>query len=191
MNKRTKITAASLLGLLLILAILLSGPIFRIFVKYSEEYEREIIQLVDRELKSEIESQRAGKNLDFSQILHLSRTITNQKLKFTFKPDALKNPNAVEKIPRANCVGYAAMFTSIASYLIDIQDSEQEYRVRHIVGKLFLFNIDIHPKKLSFFKDHDYCEIKNLQTGQIVLIDPSLSDYTWINRVSTRSRNRK
>jgi hypothetical protein len=188
MSRRIKIALATLIGLLIICATILSGPIFRVLVKYSATKPQETILLVDGAFQSEIKDRRDGKDLDLDQIIRLSRTITNQKLKFTFKEGDLKNPNDVEKIDRAHCVGYAAMFTSIASYLIDLQDSEHEYQVKHLRGKLLLLGFDIHPKNRPFLANHDYCEIKNLQSGQIVWVDPSLSDYTLINRVSVKTK---
>ena len=90
---------------------------------------------------------------------------------------------------KANCVGYAAMFNAIASYLIKKQGVENEYEVQHKIGKLDFLGIDLHQYSGSpFFKDHDYNIICNKITKEEVAVDASVADYLWVERVSAVAR---
>ncbi len=63
----------------------------------------------------------------------------------------------------------------------------QEVEATHKIGQLDFLGIDLHQFfESSFFKDHDFNQIRNLGTGEVILVDPSISDYLWINRVVSK-----
>jgi hypothetical protein len=139
-----------------------------------------LIQVVDNEpLEEEI-------NIDV--IIEVATKLTTSHLSFT-TGKASANPNELAMSKKANCVGYAAMFNAIASYLIKKQGVENEYEVQHKIGKLDFLGIDLHQYSGSpFFKDHDYNIICNKITKEEVAVDASVADYLWVERVSAVAR---
>lgn len=80
------------------------------------------------------------------------------------------------------------MFNSIANHIINENKLQSELKVEHKIGKIEIFGIDIHQYfKSAFLKDHDFNEIKNLNTGKSIFIDPSLSDYLYIDRIKIKT----
>ena len=91
---------------------------------------------------------------------------------------------------KANCIGYSSLFNSIVEHLIKEQNAENDYRARHLIGRLEFVGFDLHQLfKDPFFQDHDYNEIENIHTKERIYVDPSLSDYFRINRVSSTKIN--
>lgn len=169
---------------LLLLITLFRGPIYRQLVTYTGVGSRPEFELTDQRLIERIEAQSKGQQLDFNAIVIIANQITTNELKFTTRR-ASKNPNELAKTNRANCIGYAALFNSIANYLIRENELDHIIRAEHKIGKLALVGIDLHQFFSSpFFKDHDFNELMDLQTGAVFLVDPSVSDYLWINEVS-------
>lgn len=125
----------------------------------------------------------AGQRIDADKIIDIAGTITSQELVFTTQP-AETNPNKLIDSQRANCIGYAAMFNAIAQYLIRQHHLEKSLEARHHIGKLTVLGVDVHAfLQNPFFLDHDFNEIKNLTTGEVFAVDPSVWDYFWIERV--------
>ena len=99
------------------------------------------------------------------------------------------NPNLVYQTGKANCIGYSALFNSIANYLIETQKLENKYRAIHLIGRLDFLGIDLHQFfDDPFLQDHDFNGIENLENGERIYIDPSLSDYFRINYVNEMSK---
>ncbi|WP_025741814.1 hypothetical protein [Aquimarina pacifica] len=110
--------------------------------------------------------------------------ITKTELKFTTNR-ASNNPNILINTRKANCVGYSAMFNSIANFLIKNNDLENKIKAEHKIGKLDFLGINIHQFfKGTFFRDHDFNELTNKETGKKIVIDPTVSDYLRINRIT-------
>ena len=173
------------LGMSIILVFLLKGFLYRSTVHYDEVGERGLITLTDAKLIAEIQKEVAGKDLNFDEIVEISSKITNENLKFTIDK-ASSDPNELIKTGKANCVGYSALFNSIANHII-IHQSKDNIKAKHLVGKLDFLGVDIHQFfKSSFFKDHDFNSIENIETGEAIYIDPTVSDYLWINEVSLK-----
>lgn len=105
--------------------------------------------------------------------IDISLTTTSTLLKFSKRND-IKNG-------KANCVGYAQLFTSICNYALEV--GGYEGRVKPVVGKIRWYGIDfckvlktIVPKKYeSFVKDHDFVELD--YGNEYVYIDPTLFDF--------------
>ena len=120
--------------------------------------------------------------------MKIADKLTKEELKFT-KNRVSNNPNKLIDTNQANCVGYSAMFNSIANYLINKNKYENEIEVEHKIGQLELFGINLHQFFESpFFRDHDYNEITDKNTGKKILVDPVVSDYLRIKRVAQKNK---
>ena len=83
---------------------------------------------------------------------------------------------------KANCVGYAQLTSAIINYAFQVK--KLPYKAKPIVGKVYLFRIDLNnvaqkifPKKhRPFFKDHDFVEVD--LGDKTVFVDSSLQDLT-------------
>ncbi len=175
-----------IISVLTILLILFRGIIFRSAITYKEIGTRPAIELSDSTLISKIEKASAIKEIDLYEISKIARKITNGTLKFRLYQTS-NDPNELIYSNETNCVGYSAMFNSIANHLIRKHNLQYEIKTEHKIGQLELFGIDIHEYfDDPFFKDHDFNILTNKTTGEQLFIDPSVSDYFWINRVSIR-----
>ncbi len=80
------------------------------------------------------------------------------------------------------------MFNAIAIHLIKQNKLEAKFEANHIVGRLEFLWLDLHQFfKSPFFKSHDFNIIKNLETGELISIDPTISDYLKIKTISLLS----
>ena len=167
--------------------ILFRGFVYRLLINYSEIGTRTEIKITSQELINKIESKSADRKIGFEEIIRIANSVTNEELRFTGNK-ASNNPNELINTNRANCIGYSAMFNSIANYLIKENELNQEIESKHKIGQIDLLGINLHQFfENPFFRDHDFNEMKNLKTGERILIDPSVSDYLWINKVSSNS----
>ena len=166
--------------------ILFRGIIFRLAVKYNEIGTRPEIALTNKKLIDKIDIESTNKIIEAKLILEIADEITKKELKFTTKKSS-NNPNELVNTNLANCVGYSAMYNSIANYLINKNDLHNEIVAEHKIGQLELLGFNLHDYfENPFFNDHDFNEITNKVTGEIFLIDPSVSDYLWIKRVAKK-----
>ncbi len=177
-----------ILGISILIIVLFRGWIYRLTVNYTKVGERETIKLTDEKLIAEIKDETENRALSLIEIVEISKKITNRKLSFTSK-NVSKNPSELIKTGKANCVGYSAMFNSITDYLINREEKAGMLETKHLIGRMDFLGLDLHPFFDSpFFRDHDYNQIKNLETGEIIWIDPSVSDYLKVDRISSRPR---
>ena len=105
------------IGVLIILMILLRGFIYRMTVEYEKIGERPAIEIEDDKLIQMIDSISRDKEIDLNEIVEISSLITRKNLRFTFD-NADEDPNKLIHTRKGNCVGYSAMFNSIADYLL-------------------------------------------------------------------------
>lgn len=174
------------IGIIIILLILFRGFLYRVFVNYSKVSSRNKITLTDKNLITELDAQLGGKILSIKEIISLSNKMTSKKLSFTFQK-VPSNPNKISELQTANCIGYSSMFNSIGNYLITKQHQNDTYEFNHFVGEIDVLGFNIHNLFNSpFFKDHDFNEIKNSQTGEKIFVDPSLRDYIRIEHVTSQ-----
>ncbi len=169
----------------MILLIAFRGLLYRTAINYTNIETRKSEVLTNQNLIDEINLLTEGKVLDIEHIIKLSNRLTSEKLKFTFQK-SIGNPNKVLVTKNANCVGYAALFNAIGNHLLEKQKLTNKYEFSHLVGKLEIFDCDIHElMNDSFFNDHDYNQIRNKVTDERLFVDPSLRDYFGIERVSS------
>ncbi|MBL7794343.1 MAG: hypothetical protein JNK77_18570 [Saprospiraceae bacterium] len=180
--------ALKIIGVLFLMLILFRGSMYRIIIKYNEVGTRPEIEITNINLIEKIESKSANKKIGFKEIVDVAIEITNKELSFTTNR-ASNNPNELMNTKQANCVGYSAMFNSIALYLIRKNELQNEIEAEHKIGQLELFGINLHQYfENPFFRDHDFNEIIDKKNGNTILIDPSLSDYLCINRVAKNGK---
>ncbi len=105
--------------------------------------------------------------------IEISLSITGSMLEFSEKNDIMNG--------KANCVGYAQLFTSICNYTL--KAGGYEGRAKPVVGNIKWCGINICevlkaivPKKYeNFVKDHDFIELE--YDDKYVYIDPTLFDF--------------
>ncbi len=172
-------------GILLVLLTVFRGFLYRVSVTYSKVAIRNNITLTDKKIINEIDKHIEGKILSIEDIIKLSNKITSKKLQFTFDKVS-SDPNTVAELQKANCIGYSSLFNSIGNYILNKKNLTDRYEFIHLVGKLDFFGVDLHALFNSpFFKDHDFNEIKDKQTGNKKFIDPSLRDYLRIEYITS------
>ncbi len=173
-------------GLVVCLFLLFKGWIYRCTVTYREIGQRQTIILQDSGTIADIRNLRNDRELSLEEIVEISQSVTNACLRFT-SGKVSSNPNTVVGIGEANCVGYSALFSSIANQFFREQRSGQSFRVRHLVGRLYFLGVDVHPFFSSpFFRDHDFVEIEDTATGEKIFVDPVVSDYLGINIITKK-----
>ena len=71
------------------------------------------------------------------------------------------------------------------NHLIQKNQLGDTFEAKHQIGQLHFLGINIHPFfESSFFGDHDFNTIKNKTTGEVISVDPTVSDYLWIRKVA-------
>lgn len=175
--------------LFLVLLIPFRGQVYRCLVTYEAIGQRPNIAITNQKLIDAIERKSQNKPSNAEQLMSVAMDITCDHLQFTFA-QAPSDPNTLVETHQANCVGYSAMFQSVVQYIIRKYQLEQQWQTQHLIGKLYVCGVDIHPYfDTPFFRDHDFNLIKNLETGQTLYADPSTGDYLWIPRVEGRSNH--
>jgi len=171
--------------LLLITAAVCRAPLYRWAFAYRAIGTRTSYQAKDTTLTHFIESKADQELTDsLSEIISLSLAATREKLDFSAaKSD--NDPNLLIHSHRANCIGYAAFFTTTCNHLLAHRRLSDQWIARPLVGQLFLFGHNIH-KYFSdpFFYDHDFAVVENVRTGQTYAVDPSMSDCLLIDYVT-------
>ena len=159
------------------------GWLFRASVKYKIIDQRPTIAITDDLLQKYIDSETGKRPLALDQIAEVAIEITNRELHFSTS-STLINPNIALRQGQTNCIGYSAAFNSICQYLIDQHQLADQFRSKHLAGQLKLFGGNLHQLfDDPFWADHDFNLLENLKTREKIYVDPTLSDYLWIDRV--------
>lgn len=176
-----------IIGLITLFLVLFRGSMYRQIIRYSQVGTRPEVKITDIELIERIKNRTQQKKIDLHEIAEIANHITKEELKFTTKKTE-SDPNKLMHSKIANCIGYSYMFNSIANFIIDENQIRNEFKAEHKIGKLELLGIDIHKYfEDAFFKDHDFNQITNLKTGKSIFVDPSLSDYLYIDRINVKT----
>lgn len=171
------------LGIFLLVLVLFRGFLYRTCVTYTKIESRSHVVLTDTALIKSIDKEIEGEKLQLSDIAELSNQLTRKKLSFTFTKIS-NDPNKVCELGKANCIGYSALFNSIGNYVVKKKGLSNRYELTHHVGTLNVFGFDVHSVfNNPFFKDHDFNEIRDKVSGEVLYVDPSMSDYLWIDSV--------
>ncbi|WP_430409578.1 hypothetical protein [Kordia sp.] len=168
-----------------VLLFIFKGFLYQKLVKYTKTDTRKNYRIINKNLIQSIEKEIVGKELDIEDIINYSLKITAKQVHFVTE-EASNNPNINFETQKAHCVGYASLCNSIGNYILEKKQLTNIYEFKHVVGKIEFLGFDMHQVfKSPFFKDHDYNEIINKQTGEKQCIDASVYDYTWIKHVSS------
>jgi len=171
--------------ILTIVAIVFRGSLFRLTVTYRSiglranytATEETLIQLINQKVAGQI-------NLDIRQIIRLSLSLTSKQLNYVTPNDNI-DPNQMMTSRSADCVGYAAFFSTTCNYLLEKYKLADTWTARPQVGYIYFLGINIHKYfHTPFFKDHDFATIENKMTGQTFTVDPSINDYLRIDFVT-------
>ena len=174
-----------IISISIMILALFRGIFYRLIVNYNDIGYRTTIAITNQELIDNIKQLSANSAPDIYEIAEISDIITRETLSFHFG-NSSNDPNALIDTKQANCVGYSALFNSVANYLIAEHDLQDEIKAVHKIGQLDFLGIDIHQfSDNPFYKDHDYNEIINIKTDEIIAIDPTVSDYLRIKTIST------
>lgn len=182
-----KIIKRIVLSILVLIAIglLFRGWFYRHLVTYKSMGQRADYSATADKLIDCIEAGAAGKkDLDIQAIIRLGRAITSKQLTFTADRNDI-DPNKLINSKTAHCVGYASFFATTCNYLLNKYNLADTWVSKSQVGQLYFLGTNIHQYFNSpFFKDHDFVIIENKKTGEILAVDPALSDYLWIDFVA-------
>ena len=170
----------------ILLLLLFRGTIYRAIIKYQINSDRSAIQLTNPDLIKKIHELPDYETMNINDIVNASNELTASELNFVFR-QAPSDPNVLVDIHSTNCVGYSSMFNSVANYLISEYGLGQKYVAKHHVSELYALNWNIHQLfSNSFFQNHDMNSIEDIETGEIVYIDPVVYDYFLINHISIK-----
>ena len=146
-------------------------------LRYKRISARKVIALSNTELLGELTTwAEEHPQADIESVIDYSLDVTTSQLHFTFD-HCSGNPNEAYTAGKANCIGYAALFSACCEHLIQELDLS-DWSTEHLVGKIYMNGEDAHQFFNSpFFKDHDYNRIYNSKTGSEFFVDASLKDY--------------
>ncbi|MEZ4911186.1 MAG: hypothetical protein R2774_10035 [Saprospiraceae bacterium] len=148
-------------------------------------------EITNQELLNKIELRTKNQVMDIGKIAKIAKSITVEELNFSFEKEST-DPNKLITTKKANCIGYSSMFNSFANQIIISKGITGEIESKHKIGKLELLGLNIHQfLKSPFFRDHDFNQLRNLKTGEVISIDPSLSDIFWIEKVTIKTNKLK
>ena len=175
-----------IIGIILLMLIVFREIIFRSVIKYNAIGTRPEIEIISENLIEKINSKIVNREIDAKSIIEIANKITRDELQFS-TGNVSSNPNELINTNKANCVGYSAMFNSISNYVIRMNNLQNEISSEHKIGQIIMFGNNLHQYfENPFFKDHDFNEITDNKTGEKILIDPSVSDLFWIDRISSK-----
>ena len=168
-----------------VVVILFRGTVYRSLVKYDSVGERTNYSVTDDKLTHYIDT--GSKSLadpEIQQIIRSALSLTSAQLNFTAQKND-NDPNKLMTSKSAHCVGYAHFFASTCNYLLDRHKLSGDWIAKPQIGQLYFLGINVHQFFSSpFLKDHDFVIIENKKTGETFAVDPTLSDYLWIDFVS-------
>ncbi len=171
-------------SLLLLLAVFLfRGWLFRLMVTYHPISERPTIVAKDEKLLQQLENQVIDTALQ--RIIDQSLDLTASQLQFSFGK-CESDPNRLFYTKKANCVGYAAYFSTVCENMIERAGLDSRFKVKHLRAKITFLGYDLHQLTDSpFFKDHDYNIVEDLRTGERIFVDASTQDVLGIGHVKS------
>ncbi len=171
-------------------AALFRGPLYRLAVTYRSIGERADYTATNNALIRYMDDSVARKDSpDVREIIKSSLATTSELLTFS-SSDSYRDPNRLVETRRANCIGYAAMFSTICNGRLKQHGLDDRWVATHRIGHLYLFGlINVHRWFDSpFFKDHDFVLVENPATGEHYAVDPSVHDYLRIGFIKAQKR---
>lgn len=172
------------LGILLLL-VLFRGPLFRLCCTYHVTGKRTTYTPGNPALEAEVKTAAATQPTgDAQKLTDAALDLTSKRLSFTSSSCAV-DPAITFTTRKTHCVGYAAYFSAVFNALAQQNGLGKIVHSWPVKGELHLFGINVHHYLHGgFFRDHDFCVIENINTGEKWYVDPSLEDYSGITRIS-------
>jgi hypothetical protein len=175
--------------LFLLTGLIVGGWVYRYLIMYKTIGERLPYAVKEPVLLQYISSNDHLQEPEVNDIIILSLKLTSKRLHFTNGINS-KDPNELILSNSANCIGYAAFFSTVCNKLLEKHNLKGEWIAKPQIGQLYCFGTNIHPYfKSTFFKDHDFVIIENKNTDRFMAVDPSLYDYTRIQYVKFQQIN--
>jgi len=170
-----------------LIIIVLRGPLYRFTVSYSSIGQRAGYEIANDKLWQYLRENNVEKDsADIKEVIETSLTLTSNRLDFVFSKNN-SNPNLLIDSKFANCVGYAAFFSTVCNYQLEKYNLSEEWVAIHKIGQLYVFGVNIqHYIDHYFFKDHDFVVIENKKTKEAYAVDPSMYDYLYIDFITLK-----
>lgn len=108
---------------------------------------------------------------DLEPILSDILVLTKNDLSFQLK----SKTSLVFKTKVGNCVGYTTYYNKLLSEKLK-KNNIGNITISHARAKVLFIGQNIHFSKSPSLKDHDISIVKNITTGDLYYIDPSLSE---------------
>ena len=146
-------------------------------IKFHKDRDKSIINCtLTSDLKNQV-AEISNNSYTPQDIIKKCSNLACETLSFTTKNNI--------QTGKANCVGYAQLTSAIINYAFQVK--KLPYKAKPIVGKVYLFGIDLNnvaqkilPKKhRPFFKDHDFVEV--ILGDKTLFVDSSLQDLTGLS----------
>lgn len=166
---------------LTIVVFVFRQALYSCLITYKSVGQRATYSVTDNALINYIEANTDNENnLDVKDVIKVALAKTSALLCFSTENNN-NDPNRLFELKQAHCVGYASFFTTTCNYLLAKNNLNNNWAAKPQIGKLLLFEVDIHQYFNSpFFKDHDFVIVENKETGEVFAVDPVVNDYLFI-----------
>ena len=174
----------------LTIGVTLRGILYRHIVTYKSIGQRANYEITNDKLALYVKENCIEKdNVTIKEIIKNSLSLTSKALKFTLSQND-SNPNKLIVSKTANCIGYAAFFSTVCNYQLKKHNLSEHWIAQPEIGQLYVFGTNIHQYFNSpSFKDHDFVIITNKTTKETYAVDPSVHDYLYINFVTLKNNS--
>lgn len=167
-----------ILGIALTALIIFKGSIYTILFTYESAGKR------SNSIDFTPPSTNAPSTQYQTEVLYLAQEFTNNQLQFSSQNNT-QTPDAVLKTHHANCIGYAALYSAYFNWIA--KENGLKCKAEHHIGKIYLFKYNLHLLSNNpFFANHDFVIISDSSLENKKAIDPTVSDYLGIHKVSIR-----
>ncbi len=158
--------------------------VFWIFFSYDTIKERTVLDIANEKLKNRLKE--TGSNTSVEDLIQNSLKETASTLNFSFDKCDYETDKLVET-KKANCIGYSAFLASVIQFKLKQSGLQNDWKVHHNVGEIYLMNENINRHFNSgFFKDHDFVTVENVKTKETIGVDATVYDYFRIERIKLK-----
>ena len=160
--------------------------LFDLAVTYEADEVLPITDLVDLNLMSDVDS-IVEANGYYGVVFFNQRLLnyTSSKLRFG-QNQSFTNANDLNENATAHCVGYASFHASILRYALKSKGIDA-FKIRHVRGHIEVMGINLNNLfPSSFFKTHDFVEIRSTEINEFYYCDPSLYEFAIIYKIDLK-----
>lgn len=164
---------------LIVLAVLFRGPLYRTTVHYGTTGTRHGIAAHSPAFATWSEAE-----FDLNELIDVTLDTTAERLHFS-TGKVSNAPALLKHGSGANCIGYSALFASLLQEHLARAGRSDDYSVEQVVALLHIGGLNLHDAfNDPFWKDHDVVRITDKASGIVTYYDPTLYDAVGIGRVS-------